>query len=468
MIRIFKHYISRWSVLLLTLEYVAFFLSVYGGVALRFLDFSRPDELHAPSALLYRAMVFALVMVVSMTATGRYSRLMDNGLTGEALKVGLSFLMGILAMSLLFYLFPELILGRGAFGYVLACALFSVVAVRWFFYGLVKGGSVLARRVLVVGTGSPALSLMRNGRGHDGFTVVGYWPVAEESVLIPGEKIVTTETRSLLETVRHWGVHDVVLALEQPMPAAVFAQVLECKINGINVTDLLGFIEQEQRKMALAYLSHQWWILHSDGLNMGTLRHVFKRGFDILASLLLLSLCWPIMVLTALAILLECGGREPILYQQQRLGFGGRLIRLNKFRSMRSDAEEDGVPRWAQPNDSRITRVGRFIRKTRIDELPQLINVLRGEMSLVGPRPERPEFVALLKDRLPFYMERLRVKPGITGWAQISLGYGSTEQDALEKLQYDLYYVKNHSMFLDLLVLMQSVEVVLFGRERCR
>ncbi|MBF0610576.1 MAG: TIGR03013 family PEP-CTERM/XrtA system glycosyltransferase [Magnetococcales bacterium] len=467
MIRIFKHYISFWLVLLLSLELVAFFASVYGGVALRFLESPRPDLLHSPPELHYRALVFALVMVISMTATGRYSRLMENGVVGEALKVGLSFIIGMVAMSLLFYIFPDLILGRGVFGYVMLCSLASVVAIRWFYYALIKGKNVLARRVLVVGTGLAANSLSSTyGRGRRiNYQVVGYWPVVGEEVQVEASLLLDLKGLSLLETVRYLRVHDVVVASRETISSHLFNQILECKINGIHVTDLLGFLEQEHRLVEPAYMSHQWWLLQSDGLNMGTLRHVLKRSFDILASSLLLLTLWPFMLLTALAVALECGGREPVFYRQKRLGFGGREIELIKFRSMYSDAEGDGIPRWAQPNDNRITRVGRFIRKTRLDELPQLWNVLRGEMSLVGPRPERPEFVSQLKESIPFYMERLRVKPGITGWAQICLGYGASSEDAMEKLRYDLYYVKNHSLFLDLLVLMQSVEVVLFGRE---
>ncbi|MEO5378885.1 MAG: exopolysaccharide biosynthesis polyprenyl glycosylphosphotransferase, partial [Magnetococcus sp. DMHC-6] len=184
--------------------------------------------------------------------------------------------------------------------------------------------------------------------------------------------------------------------------------------------------------------------------------------FDILISLILLLVTIPVMILTALAIWIESGG--PIFYKQKRVGYGGRIFQVMKFRSMCNDAEQDGIARWAQRNDKRITRVGRFIRNTRIDELPQFFNVLNGEMSLVGPRPERPEFVETLRRKIPFYSERLRVKPGITGWAQICYGYGSTENDAAEKLKFDLYYVKNRSLFLDLMVLIHSVEVVIFGK----
>ncbi|MDV3242705.1 MAG: exopolysaccharide biosynthesis polyprenyl glycosylphosphotransferase, partial [Methylocaldum sp.] len=200
------------------------------------------------------------------------------------------------------------------------------------------------------------------------------------------------------------------------------------------------------------------------GFRYSGFQQLSKRAFDVLASLALLAVSWPIMLLTALAIVLESGWRAPVFYHQVRVGKNWRLFKVIKFRSMRTDAEKDGKARWATRNDDRVTRVGRFIRKTRIDELPQLFNVLKGEMSFVGPRPERPEFVEKFAETIPYYSERHRVKPGITGWAQLCYPYGSNYQDAIEKLQYDLYYVKNYSLFLDFLIMLQTIEVVVWGK----
>ena len=192
----------------------------------------------------------------------------------------------------------------------------------------------------------------------------------------------------------------------------------------------------------------------------GRARQIAKRAFDILCSGILLLLASPVMLLTMLAIKLDSPG--PIIYRQERVGLGGRIFMCLKFRSMRTDAEKDGVARWAAKNDARVTRIGAFIRKTRIDELPQLLSVLKGQMSLVGPRPERPSFVAQLKEQIPFYDVRHSVKPGVTGWAQVRYSYGASLEDARRKHQFDLYYVKNNSLFLDLLVLIETVSVVLF------
>jgi exopolysaccharide biosynthesis polyprenyl glycosylphosphotransferase len=202
----------------------------------------------------------------------------------------------------------------------------------------------------------------------------------------------------------------------------------------------------------------------SDGFRESTFRRAGKRTFDLAIVLLLLPVALPLMMLTAFVILLESGGKGSVLYKQTRVKEDGGPFQIYKFRSMVAGAEKDGVARWAEKNDSRVTRVGSVLRKGRLDELPQLFNVLKGDMSFVGPRPERPEFVAQLAEKIPYYEERHRVKPGVTGWAQISYPYGNSEEDALQKLQYDLYYVKNFSIFLDLLILLQTAEVVLLGK----
>jgi sugar transferase (PEP-CTERM system associated) len=223
------------------------------------------------------------------------------------------------------------------------------------------------------------------------------------------------------------------------------------------------FLERETGKVRIDLLQPSWMI-YSDGFSRNSLQSKLERTFDLIASIGLLFLTVPVMLLTVLAIKLEDGFGAKVLYRQVRVGEHGRLFRLLKFRSMREDAEGDGRARWAAKNDNRVTRVGRIIRKLRIDELPQVFNVLAGEMSLVGPRPERPEFVSQLSNKIPFYRERHTIKPGITGWAQLCYPYGSNELDAAEKLQYDLFYVKNRSFLFYLAILLQTVEVVLWGK----
>jgi sugar transferase (PEP-CTERM system associated) len=240
-------------------------------------------------------------------------------------------------------------------------------------------------------------------------------------------------------------------------------QLLECRLEGVEIIDLVSFLERETGKVRLDVLNPSWMIF-SEGFRQGRIHSTLERAFDILASLILLIVASPIMLATAIAIKLTEGPRATVFYRQERVGQYGRPFELLKFRSMREDAEADGQAQWAQKNDSRVTRVGSFIRTTRIDELPQIINVLRGEMSFVGPRPERPQFVEQLNERIPYYRERHSIKPGITGWAQLCYPYGSSEQDAVEKLQYDLFYVKNHSLLFYLAILVQTVEVILWRK----
>jgi sugar transferase (PEP-CTERM system associated) len=240
-------------------------------------------------------------------------------------------------------------------------------------------------------------------------------------------------------------------------------EILECKMSGIDILDMLTFFERRTGKIRLDILQPSWLYL-SEGFRESTFRRVIKRWFDIAVVVFLMPVALPVMVLAALAILVESKGRGPILYKQVRIKEGGERFEILKFRSMTAGAERDGVARWASKNDARITRVGMVLRNVRLDELPQLFNVLRGDMSFVGPRPERPEFVARFDKNIPCYQERHRVKPGLTGWAQIRYPYGDSEADALEKLQYDLYYVKNNNIFLDLFILLQTAEVVALGK----
>jgi len=226
---------------------------------------------------------------------------------------------------------------------------------------------------------------------------------------------------------------------------------------------MLTFFERETGKVKLELVSPSWLFL-SDGFQTSNLSLAIKRSLDILISLLFLPIFLPVMLVVVIAIWLESRGRGPIIYKQTRVGNGGREFQIYKFRSMGVDAEKDGVVQWAKKHDARVTRVGAVIRKIRLDELPQLFNVIKGDMSFVGPRPERPEFVKELEEQYPYYRERHRLRPGLTGWAQIRYQYGSNSEDAFEKLKYDLYYTKNCSIFLDLLIILHTIEVVLMGK----
>ncbi|HXT81165.1 MAG TPA: exopolysaccharide biosynthesis polyprenyl glycosylphosphotransferase [Acetobacteraceae bacterium] len=336
---------------------------------------------------------------------------------------------------------------------VIATWLLGILIVRLVFSGLV-GRRRLARRLLIIGTQERAdrlLSLLR-GRGSQLF----------EPVIMPaGPAPLTFDT---LHGQNIWGVVVAGNAATSPDDPSPQGLLLDSKLRGIRVFSATGFQERHLGRIDLDAITESW-LLFADGFRNGYVSNAVKRVFDICSSLLLLLLTLPLMAVTALAIKID--SRGPVFYGQQRAGLHGRPFTLFKFRSMAVDAEAGGKPRWAQKHDPRITRVGSVIRSMRIDELPQLLNVLRGEMSMIGPRPERPHFVEQLAKVIPFYNERSYAKPGVTGWAQVNFPYGASVEDAREKLAYDLYYAKNRSFFLDLLIMAATVRVVLF-REGAR
>ena len=327
---------------------------------------------------------------------------------------------------------------------------------------------MLKRRVLVLGNGTQAAriaKLVETGE-NEYFVPISF-------IATPGERSrrhPDTADRSdsdaaaladdaLTEIVYRQGASEIVVATDDRRGLPV-RQLLHCKLAGIKVTDFLDFWERETRTVDIESLRPSW-LFYSDGFRCGPVDEMLKRAFDIGVSLGLLLLTLPLVVLTACLIKLESPG--PIFYHQARVGLHGRVFTILKFRSMRVDAETDGRPRWASERDPRVTRIGAVIRKLRVDELAQIFNVLRGDMSFVGPRPERPFFVAELARAIPYYSERHWVRPGITGWAQVNYPYGASTEDAWVKLTYDLYYVKNRSIFLDFVILLQTARVIFWN-----
>jgi sugar transferase (PEP-CTERM system associated) len=303
---------------------------------------------------------------------------------------------------------------------------------------------------------------LRRRSDRRGFEIVGFVQPDGESVTVPVDRVLEASA-GILDLCSRFDVHEIVVAMEDRRRGFPILGLLECRLAGLDVTELLTFLERETGRVRIDVLNPSWMIF-GDGFRRDTLRLFSSRTLDLVASALLVTLSLPIMLLTMLAIKLEDGWRAPIFYGQARVGLGGQTFIVLKFRSMRTDAERDGQAQWAQKSDPRVTRVGAVIRKLRIDELPQILNVLAGHMSFVGPRPERPQFVAELAQKIPYYVQRHCVKPGITGWAQLCYPYGSSEQDALEKLQYDLYYIKNNTLLFDLAILVQTAEVVFMGK----
>ncbi|MFN3750170.1 MAG: TIGR03013 family XrtA/PEP-CTERM system glycosyltransferase [Thiobacillus sp.] len=457
MIRFFRHYVPLNLLLLVLFE--AFILggAVYVGVGA-----GQPGA-DAQPGLLVKSFTFALVMLGLMTASGLYDLEQREGLLALLQRLGLSFGLGLIAMSLVFYLVPALLVERGAFLLAFGLALTGVLASRAFFSSWTRAG-MLKTRALVIGTGSRAahIEALLAKRGQMSNTqVVGYVPMGGSHHFVDHARILDTG-ESLPQLAARLQIGELILAVRDRRGGGLPVQeLLECKLRGVRITELSSFFERENGHLQLDSMNASWMIL-AEGFHQGIVRDTIKRLFDLVVSTAMLTATLPIMLLAALLIKLESPG--PVLYRQERIGQGGRPFTILKFRSMCVDAEKDGRPRWAGQNDSRVTLTGRFIRRTRIDELPQIFNVFFGDMSFVGPRPERPYFVQDLTQKIPYYGVRHTVKPGITGWAQVRYPYGATDEDAMHKLQYDLYYVKNHSLFLDLMILFQTAQVVIWGK----
>ncbi|MBL8266278.1 TIGR03013 family XrtA/PEP-CTERM system glycosyltransferase [Steroidobacter sp.] len=460
-IRIFQHYWHLHLALLAAIEGVIFFFAPYAAAILRFDSQPLAEQMLGP--MLPRGVVFSGVLFISLAAMGLYNSRQRSRLAGLIARVAASVLAGAMLITILFYLFPDLHIGRGALLISLVIAFSGSVISRIVFDTLVDE-DLFKRRVLVYGSGRRAASIARLRRRSDrrGFVVTGYVAAeGDESSEVPeNEKLPTTV--DLLSLCERYRVDEIVVAMDDRRRRFPMDQLLECRLEGVEILELVSFLERETGKVRLDLLNPSWMIF-SAGFGRGRIHDTLERAFDIVASLILLVVAAPLMVLTALAIKILEGPKASIFYGQVRVGQYGRPFRLLKFRSMREDAEKNGA-QWAQKNDSRVTPIGAFTRLTRIDELPQILNVLRGEMSFVGPRPERPEFVGQLEERIPYYRERHTIKPGITGWAQLCYPYGSSEQDAIEKLQYDLFYVKNHSLLFYLAILVQTVEVIVWRK----
>jgi sugar transferase (PEP-CTERM system associated) len=417
------------------------------------------------SEILARGLLFAPILSTAMAATGLYNERQSLTLGGLLTRILVGSLGGMLVIAIVASLVPELAFDREA----LLLGIFLVIAGSsgcHFLLAKLGGEQVFRKRIIVYGAGRRAASLMRKQADGNlsGFTIAGFIPaVGDEPSAVSTERRVELRS-SLLEHCRTHAMSEIIVASDDDGHGDFpFEAFLECRLAGIALTDITEFLERETGQVRID-LVHPNWMVFADGFNRNSLHSHLERIFDVLASLALLTLTWPLMLLTVIAIKIEDGLSASVLYQQVRVGERGQPFRLFKFRSMREDAERDGHARWAAANDDRVTRVGRVIRKLRIDELPQIINVLNGEMSLVGPRPERPEFVSQLNTKIPLYRERHTIKPGITGWAQLCYPYGSNETDAAEKLQYDLFYVKNRSLLFYLAILVQTVEVILWGK----
>ena len=456
-----RYYVPTEFVVLAVLEFLTLLFSLYLSLEIRFWDGDWRIEF---GDFMPKALVYAVVMQLSLVAFGIYQRQTGRFINMLVLRIASGLLLGLIPLGVSFYFFPTFFLGRGVLFLAVWFSFLFISIIRLFFRKVVKERSMWTR-VLVLGAGEKANQIreaVRNGE-IKGLNIISYVPLPGDKDISDRNSIRSLE-RPLIEYVEELDIDEIVIAVDDRRSRGFpTKELIDCKMSGVNILDLVTFFERRAGKIRLDMLNPSWLYL-SEGFQAGTIRRIGKRVMDLLVVFVLLPVLLPLAILVSIAIFIESGGRGGVLYSQVRVKQDGMPFKIYKFRSMVLNAEKDGVPQWASKNDSRITRVGRVIRNGRLDELPQLYNVINGDMSFVGPRPERPEFVEKLAKAVPYYDERHRVKPGLTGWAQVCYSYGDTVGDSIEKLQYDLYYVKNYSILLDLLILLQTAEVVMLGK----
>lgn len=421
--------------------------AVSGGVAFQ--------SLHLPQTPLY-----AVVVLLMMFSLGLYNPHFASRVQDVVLRLLVCFAVSFVILSVTFYVIPVLEIWRSALGISMVVSFGLILLVRYVFLHVIDIGSV-RRRILVVGVGDHAAEIesLQKASRFQAYECIGFVQVQGEEPKVDSDKIFPSPN-SMLELAVRNNIDEIVVAPQDRRGHVPMTALLECRVNGIGVSDFVTFCERETGRINLDAV-HPSWFVYSESIPGSKVQRSIKRLFDVIASLSFLIVSLPIFVATAIAIRFDSPG--PVFYTQERMGHRGRSFRIIKFRSMRIDAENDGVPKWAQTNDPRITAVGAVIRKLRIDEMPQVINVLKGEMSFVGPRPERPYFINQLAESIPFYTNRHVVKPGITGWAQLNYSYGASQEDARRKLEYELYYIKHYSLLLDIMIILQTLRVVFWS-----
>ncbi len=456
MIRLFKHYIPHAVILLGLLDLALLILA--GDIAWRI----RADQIGMATGSFggrsTALVASALVVWVAMIAVGVYGTYSLRSLRYAGARLLVAISIAILILAFAEFIFAKQTFWRSTLLYTMVLTALFMVLDRLFLNKLF-GSSAFRRRVMVLGAGERAMRLRElSERPEAGFVIVSFICLKDRNKAVE-EAIAREAIHNLGRFVENLGVSEVVLALEERRNSLPLKDLLRIKTKGVHVNEFSSFLERETGRVDLDTVNPSW-LIFSDGFSSGRMfSSAAKRVFDIVASLILLTLSFPIIALFAILVKLDSEG--PAFFRQKRVGLYGETFNLIKLRTMRNDAERDGA-KWAQQDDPRVTRIGKFMRKVRIDELPQTWSVLKGEMSFVGPRPEVPAFVSDLEEKVPYYAERHMVKPGITGWAQINFPYGASVEDARKKLEYDLYYAKNYTPFLDLVVLLQTVRVILW------
>ncbi len=458
--QIFRRFVSLREAAFVVGEGLLIFIAVY--LASYFFFMPEADPLSLLEVLWPKILLVALVTQFSLYFNDLYSIRVPESTLDLATRLMQAIGMTSITLAAVYFLFPDAIIGRWVFFISLLFLICFLVSWR-ILYNIVISRRLFTQKALLVGAGELARDILaevglRRDLSYDIRAMVGH----PEETPTPSHPVpVRKGFDDLCDLAEAEGASDIIVALDERRGRMPYRELLNCKIRGINIIDGESFYERISGKLLVEKINPSW-LIFSEGFRKPPLSRFLKRASGLVLSSLMLIITSPLMLITAAAIKLDSKG--PVIFSQERVGQDEKPFMLHKFRSMRRDAEEESGPVWATEDDPRITRVGRVIRKLRIDELPQLWNVLRGDMSFVGPRPERAFFVEKLKQKVPYYAERFSVKPGITGWAQIMYPYGASDEDALEKLKYDLYYIKNMSLLLDLIVVFHTAKIVLLGR----
>ena len=454
--------IARTPLLLLALaEASILYVSVYFACSIVFGDIESGQQ--ALGSIAPRAGALSAVMLVSMIAMGLYQFHQRVFFHEVMIRVIVGVAIGSLVLAAIYPFLPGVNLEPKVAALAVLSALVFLLVLRFYFLRNIDF-NIFRRRTLIYGAGDRAAAITDLKRRADrrGFQVVGTIAAPGDTVSELRIDLMDTD-RTLVDVAREHDAEEIVVAMDDRRGNLPIRELLDCKLRGINVIDLVEFLERETGKIHID-LVNPGWLIFSPGFRVTRFRRIVKRILDFVVGFAVLIVTSPLMLMVAVAIKIEDGLLAPVIFRQRRVGHHGDVFNILKFRSMHVDAEADGKAVWADKHDKRVTRVGAIIRRVRLDELPQIVNVFLGQMSLVGPRPERPEFVDDLAKVIPYYSERHTVKPGVTGWAQLRHSYGSSVEDAEEKLRYDLYYVKNHNLLLDLTIILQTVEVILWGK----
>ncbi len=399
-----------------------------------------------------------------------YYDLYDLNVTKTFLELGIRLLQALgsssIFLAIIYFFLPLMIIEKGIF--IISVCFIVIFITAWRYgYLIVLNREMFNQKIILLGSGELAQNITAeiNAKRDSGYkiaaTVTEHHDAACFEDISSGRTICKENYKDLCEIAQNLKIKKIIVALKEKRKAFPTEELLKCRVNGIEILEGNSFYEMLTGKLIVEQINPAW-LIFSDGFHKPFTKRFFKRSTDILFSLILLIITLPVIIV--IAILIKIDSKGPAIFSQERVGMNKKIYRVHKFRSMIADAEQHSGPVWAKKDDDRITRIGKFIRRCRIDEIPQLWNVLKGDMSFVGPRPEREFFVEKLEKIIPYYRERFTVKPGLTGWAQINYGYGATVEDAIEKLNYDLFYIKNMSILMDLMVVLRTVKTVFFSK----